>query len=454
MMKRNPNKREITKISETKLQAAIAELSEISERREKERVELDRIAKMLVRRDLELTEIREKREKELAELERKTKELEDSREAVMSILEDVEKSRKALVNILEDAEEARRQALEERDKTLSIINNFADGLIVFDKENNLSLINPQAENLFGIETKEIIGKSILKLGSFSPLRPLVKLLGKEIKGVFRKELKIQENLILEISTISIMKEMEKMGTLVILHDVTREKIVEKLKTEFVSIAAHQLRTPLSVIKWSLSLLKEEKMTKREERDLFEKVFLSNERMIKLINDLLNVTRIEEGRYLYSPELKDAVEILKESIQAPKEEAERRGIQFKLSPPKEKVPKIKVDEEKIILAIQNIVGNAIHYTEPGGEVIISLKYDKEKKEILFKVRDTGIGIPKHQQQRVFQKFFRGENVMKMETEGTGLGLFITKNVIEAHGGKIWFKSEEGKGTTFYFTLPVS
>ena len=116
-----------------------------------------------------------------------------------------------------------------------------------------------------------------------------------------------------------------------------------------------------------------------------------------------------------------------------------------------MPKVRVDIEKISLAIQNLLDNAIRYNTIGGEIELALK--KKDSEIEFSIRDTGIGIPKNQQQRIFTKFFRAPNALKLETEGSGLGLFIAKNIIEAHGGRIWFESEEGSGTTFYFTLPV-
>jgi signal transduction histidine kinase len=131
--------------------------------------------------------------------------------------------------------------------------------------------------------------------------------------------------------------------------------------------------------------------------------------------------------------------------------ERKKIKFEFKKPEKKLPEVKIDVEKIKLAIQNFLENAIRYTKPGGEVIISLKYLEGKIE--FSIKDTGVGISKDQQARVFTKFFRGANVIRMETEGSGLGLFIAKNIIEAHGGRIWFESEEGKGATFYFTLPV-
>jgi signal transduction histidine kinase len=239
----------------------------------------------------------------------------------------------------------------------------------------------------------------------------------------------------------------------ILHDVTREKAIERMKTEFVSISAHQLRTPLSAIKWTLKMFLDGDLGEltKEQREFLEKTYKSNERMINLINDLLNVTRIEEGRYLYRPVLADIVPICQSVIDSYREEIEKKNLKFEFKKPKE-LPKVRVDIEKISLAIQNLLENAIRYNREGGEIEIVLK--EKEKEIEFSIRDTGIGIPKDQQNRVFTKFFRAPNAMRMETEGSGLGLFITKNIIEAHGGKIWFKSEEGKGTTFYFTLPAA
>ena len=357
------------------------------------------------------------------------------------------------MNILEDVEEARRKAEEERDKTRAIITNFADGLIVFDAGNKLSLINPQAEDFLGVKAKEIAGRAVLELAEIPDLLPLVDLLGREIKGVYRKELLIKENLTLEVSTAPMISEGEKLGTLVILHDITREKMVERIKTEFVSLAAHQLRTPLSAIKWTLRMLLDGDLGKitAEQRDFVEKTYKSNERMIALINDLLDITRIEEGRYIYKPTFNQIEDIVQFVIKSFNEEIKRKNIEFEFKKPKENLPQVKVDVEKIRLAIDNLIDNAIRYTLARGKVIVSLKL--VKKEIEFSVKDTGVGIPEDQQERVFTKFFRGANVMRMETEGTGLGLFITKNIIEAHGGRIWFDSEEGKGTTFYFTLPV-
>ncbi len=133
-----------------------------------------------------------------------------------------------------------------------------------------------------------------------------------------------------------------------------------------------------------------------------------------------------------------------------EEMTRKKITFIFKKPKTKPPVVKIDTEKIGLAVENFIENAFRYTLPGGRVTVALKYGK--KEIEFSIRDTGVGIPQRDKESIFKKFFRGTDAIKMNTGGTGLGLFIVKNIIAAHDGKIWFESEENKGTTFYFTLP--
>jgi signal transduction histidine kinase len=139
------------------------------------------------------------------------------------------------------------------------------------------------------------------------------------------------------------------------------------------------------------------------------------------------------------------------VAAFKEEAEKKNIQIEFKESEKETPKVLMDVEKVKLVIENLTDNAIRYTFPGGKITISVS--SNKKEIEFKVQDSGVGIPMEQQPRVFTRFFRASNVMRMETEGSGLGLFTSKNIIEAHGGKIWFESKEGKGTAFYFTLPI-
>src|SRR4030042_477467 len=176
-------------------------------------------------------------------------------------------------------------------------------------------------------------------------------------------------------------------------------------------------------------------------------------MINLINDLLDVTRIEEGKYLYKPVLSKFELVIQFIINSHQDELDRKNLKLEFKKLKAKIPQVLIDVEKIRLAIDNLLENSMRYPPSGGKITITLDYSEEKQEVEFIIQDTGIGIPKDQQSRVFSKFFRGANVIRMETEGSGLGVFLAKNIIEAHGGKIWFESKEGQGTTFYFSLPV-
>ncbi|HZX49931.1 MAG TPA: sensor histidine kinase [Candidatus Paceibacterota bacterium] len=235
---------------------------------------------------------------------------------------------------------------------------------------------------------------------------------------------------------------------------SREENLSKLKSEFVSIVAHQLRTPLSALKWALSLFEETKeKIPADQKDLLQKMTVSNERMIRLVNDLLDAARIEEGRFVYNRTLITFEDLAKSVLATVKQKANQKKVTVTLQKPKETLPSILVDKEALGLALQNLVENAIHYTLPKGKVQITAMRS-EDSSLLVSVEDTGIGIAKEEKERIFSKFFRGTNAIRLETEGSGLGLFIVKNIVEAHGGKIWFESTQNKGTTFHFTVPLS
>lgn len=338
-------------------------------------------------------------------------------------------------------------------KELSIISYLTDGLLVFDSSNRLALINPQAEELLNVKKERVLGSSFLSLYPFPRFKPLISLLGGEIKNVSRQELQMKEGFILEVTTIPMKTEEKKFGTIVLLHDVSREKLVERMKNEFVSLAAHRLRTPTSATKWSLGMLLSGDFgtIPDGQRETLKKTYLVNERMIELIEDLLNVATIEEGKYLSKIALSNIEEVIQLVVDNNLERARKKDLKLEFKKSGKEMPNIMLDKKKMEMAIENIIDNAIKYTNPGGRITVFLK--SIKKDIEIKIKDTGVGIPQEQQERVFSKFFRGSNVMRMETEGTGLGLFIAKNIIEAHEGRIWFDSKERKGTTFYITLPL-
>ena len=235
---------------------------------------------------------------------------------------------------------------------------------------------------------------------------------------------------------------------------TQLRELDKVKTEFISVAAHQLRTPLSAIKWTLGLLIDEHSENLtpQQRSLLMKGFESNERIIKLINEMLIVTRIESGkiRLTFAPiHIEDLIESTVIDFAS---QAHVRKIALSFDAPRERLPFISADSEQIRNVIQNLIENSIRYTPEGGS--IRLGATVQNGMVRVTVTDTGIGIPERQQPSIFIKFFRADNAVRRQTDGSGLGLFIAKSVVEKHGGKLMFESIEGKGTTFSFTLPAS
>lgn len=233
----------------------------------------------------------------------------------------------------------------------------------------------------------------------------------------------------------------------------RKECIERLKTEFISLAAHQLRTPLSAVKWILGALLDGEAGKlnKQQTKMIRQGYESNERMIHLINDLLYVAEIEEGKFLKN-ETYQSIETLIENVIADyKRKIKKKKIKIVFKKPDNPLPEVKVDAEKIRLVVKNMLDNAIDYSKVGGQVVVSIW--EEAGSIRIAIKDMGIGIPEDEQERLFDRFFRASNAIKIDTTGTGLGLFICKNIIDAHRGKIFFESKKDKGSTFGFELPI-
>lgn len=248
------------------------------------------------------------------------------------------------------------------------------------------------------------------------------------------------------------KVVERTQELTLANERLRE--LDKVKTEFISVAAHQLRTPLSAIKWTLSLLIDENSENltAEQRSLLLKGYESNERTITLINKMLVVTRIESGKIVYEPALIHIEDVIDAALLDFAGYVKAHHLQLEFQKPLQPLPYIYADAEAIRSVVQNLVENALYYTKDGGTVTLSVT--RENDFIKASVQDNGIGIPVHQQSGIFNKFFRADNAAKAKTDGSGLGLFVAKSIIAKHGGEIGFASTEHVGTTFYFTLPIA
>jgi len=231
------------------------------------------------------------------------------------------------------------------------------------------------------------------------------------------------------------------------------KQMDQSKSEFLSIAAHQLRTPLTGIKGYISMFLENDFGKitQPQRVELEKIFRSSARLTRLIDVFLNVSRIETGRLDIKKEPTHLKEIIESVVGDLKQQAEKKKLEITVQYPDEDLPEIQADKDKIHDVVMNLIDNAIKYTEKGW---VNVRVARSKSLITFEVRDSGIGIDPSEIDKLFQKFSRAEAVTRIHTGGSGLGLFIAKKIVEAHGGRIWAESEGGgKGSMFTFTLPI-
>ncbi len=250
---------------------------------------------------------------------------------------------------------------------------------------------------------------------------------------------------------SVIREIKRRAELQKLYEQVNR--LSKTKSEFISIASHQLRTPLTAIKGYISMMLEKtygKLPPKMKKPL-ENIYISNERLIKLVNDLLNVSRIEAGRMKLKLEKASIEEIISSVIEELENEAKNKKIYLKFSKPLKKLPKISIDKDKFRQVVMNVIDNAIRYTEKGG---ITVKAKDLKSKIQIIISDTGAGLTKDELSKMFESFSRGTAGTQLYTEGVGLGLYVAKKFTEMHRGKIWAESEgKGKGSTFYIELPI-
>ncbi len=230
------------------------------------------------------------------------------------------------------------------------------------------------------------------------------------------------------------------------------KRLAKIKSEFIAMTVHQLRTPLAKIKWILYAFINGDFGSldKKQKDVLEGAYHANEKMVLLLKDLLDISKTEDVGLGYHFD-KGSIETVAEGlIKSFSLAARQKKIDLVLEKPKERIPEIMMDSRKISLALGNLIDNALKYTGEGGRVEISLENLEDCVKI--SVKDNGIGIPEDEKEKIFTQFFRAKNAESSVEDGTGLGLYIVKNIVKIHGGKIWFESKEGEGTVFSFTIP--
>jgi PAS domain S-box-containing protein len=378
--------------------------------------------------------------------------------------QDLEDQQKAILNVLEDVEIEKQNLTLERDKINAILHSIGDAVFVVDNNLNITLFNQVAASLSGHALQEAIGanfNTILKFVDEKTNESKDQFVSQVIKtgkaktmdkhtALIRKDgIKIP---VADSAAPLVNKNGQVTGCVVVFRNVTKEREVDRMKTEFISLASHQLRTPLSAMKWFLEMLLngEAGAITKEQKEYLVNIDQSNERMISLINSLLNISRIESGRIIIDPQPTDINKLINGILLElkPKLSEKNQTPTFNIQP---NLPKVNLDSKLIRHVYINLLTNAIKYTKKAGQITVVVKIQGD--QLVTQIADNGVGIPKHQQKKVFDKFFRADNIIKMETDGTGLGLYLVKSVVESSGGKIWFNSKEGTGTTFWFSLPL-
>jgi PAS domain S-box-containing protein len=354
----------------------------------------------------------------------------------------------------------------ETSRSRSILEAIADGVLVTDQHGEITLFNHSAEGMLGLKRAKVIGRSIEHFSSLfdgvaQAWKEMIESWMKDPNSVnpmntFSEQVSLESGNVLSVNLAPVMNNNEFYGTVSVFRDITHLIEVDRLKSEFVATVSHELRTPMTSIKGYVDiLLMGVAGDLREQQLRFLRVVQQNtERLTILVNDLLDLSRIEAGQVSLAMQPIDLPQLIDEVMQEIDRLtiAENKAMQFDLDLPLN-LPLILGDPERIRQILINLLGNAFHYTPSNGQVNLRARHIGD--EIQVDIKDNGVGIPPKEQERIFDRFYRGENHMVIATAGTGLGLSIVAKLINMHHGRIWVQSSgvEGEGSTFSFTLPV-
>lgn len=365
-----------------------------------------------------------------------------------------------LIKNLRHSENVLRHKAKDLEKFHLAVENASDMVIITDPGAKILFANRAAEKITGYPITEMINSTPSLWGGqmdskfYENMWKTIKTGKKPFKNEVKNKRKNGDIYIAEIQITPIIDKDDNLNFFVgIERDITKAKEIDNMKTEFISLASHQLRTPLSASKWYLEMLLngDVGILSDEQKEYLQNMNISNERMIDLVNSLLNISRIESGRLIIEPRPTNLEKLIEEVVIEFKPTIKEKNLDLVMSIHAH-LPNINIDPRLIRNVYMNLISNSIKYTPDGGEIHIFVS--KRDSDILTQISDNGYGIPEDDQDKVFQKFFRAENIFRIETEGTGLGLYLARSIIEASKGKIWFESKENHGTTFWLSLPLT
>lgn len=339
------------------------------------------------------------------------------------------------------------------------VEDSSDHIVVTDKNGVVIYANKSAERMTGYSFAEMQGQTPRLWGGlltdefYEKFWDTVKNQKKPFEGKVVNRRKDQGYYVAIAKVAPILAGKELIGFVATETDITEITRLDEAKTEFVSLASHQLKSPLTAINWYVEMLLSGDAGKlsSKQKQFIDEIYQGNKRMVDLVNSLLNVSRIDLNAFAVQPEQVKAKEVAESVLKelAPQAKAKQTQLATKYA---QGLPAIKADPRLLRMIFQNLLSNAIKYTPNKGKV--SLTVAKKGKDLYLEVADNGYGIPRSQQAKIFSRFFRAKNIQQKEVEGNGLGLYIIKAIVEQNGGKIWFASEENKGTTFFVALPLA
>lgn len=320
-----------------------------------------------------------------------------------------------------------------------IISGLKDAVFVLDHNMIVTNLNPAASHLLSKTPAQIVG---------FPFHDLVK-----ITDLKRLSTRLDKEIYVDVHSAPIRQNL---GWVVNIHDITVEHGIEQMRVGFVSIAAHELRTPITSIKGYIEAFMDDYKDKinEDQKGLLDHIKENADRLYTLVENLLNVSRVERGTLSLNLEEIDWSASAKEAVEDIRPRAIEKNLQIEFRDQSNPLPKIKGDKTRLIEVLSNLINNAINYSSPGGRVMVWL--EKNHDSLITHVSDTGIGIPTDAIPHLFTKFFRVTDGLTQQqaSQGNGLGLFISKSIIDSHHGKIWVNSELGKGSVFSFSIPYA
>lgn len=376
--------------------------------------------------------------------------------------------RKAFVNVSKDFVLERERLISANIKISAILSSIGDGVVATDQFGKTILVNQAMEELSSWSGAELLGKSWLDIErledregnslplSKSPTEEAIKNSKTTITDTSSPYYFVRKDntkFPVAITVTPIISNGLTIGSIGVYRNITHEKDIDRAKTEFVSLASHQMRTPLTIISWYSEMLQSKLnlLANKEESLLALELSIASKRLSALVNSLLNVSRLEMGSFVIEPKLLNIIDQVKNTIEVYRPLLIKGNLTL-IEDFDNQLKPFLGDANLLDIVFSNLISNSIKYTPPGGKINISLKSESDLLKIV--ISDTGIGIPLASQEKVFTKLYRGDNAKSIDPDGTGLGLYVIREIVNNAGGKIWFESAEGRGTTFYITFPIS